>query len=578
MTVIHGTLLDISGLNIRFPKGNARKDAGNKDAGNKDAGDGAGNTKDPSHLTVVSRASLTLRRGEFAALVGESGSGKTLLTRALGRLLPQNAEVTADRLLFNDLCLITTKPETVNALRGRKIAYIFQEPLSSMNPSLKIGRQLMEPLEIDRSLSPAQRRRLAIDILTKVQIRDPEGCLDCYPHELSGGMRQRVMIAAALIGRPSLIVADEPTTALDLLVQKETLALMRDVARDVGAAVLLVTHDLSVVADFAETVHVMESGRIVEQGPVKDIFSNPQHPYTRKLLDAIPTAAQDSAPPTATDVVLTVNNISVTFQGPRKWAIGPRQTTTVLDDVSLSLAKGETLAIIGESGSGKTTLSRTIAGLIPVSRGTILLHGRPLQTLPAKARKLQFIFQDPVGALDPRMTVAAIIGEALLFSDIPKQQRQNRITQALHHVGLDPALATRLPHQLSGGQRQRVNIARAIVSEPSLIIADEPISALDLTVQKQILDLFLDLKTRLQFSCLFVSHDLGVVEHLADRVCVLYRGKIVELDSREAIFNTPQHPYTRQLIAATPIVERTRTGGYVLSPRTLACLSNPSLA
>jgi len=524
---------------------------------------------------VVEQVSLTIPRGETTALVGESGSGKTLLARSLVGLMPEGAAITHGTIRFKGRDITAGGMKAFQALRGRDISFVFQEPLSSLNPALKVGLQLTEGLRVHTGQSWDQCREEARRMLDRVCITDPAGVMGKYPHELSGGMRQRVMIATALILKPALLIADEPTTALDMIVQEEVLLLMGEVARELDAAVLLITHDLSAVASLADRVHVMNRGRIVEAGRVTDILSHAKDPYTRKLLAATPQpkadddkdAGQSKAAP-----LLEVRDLSVAFPVKEAGFSLKRSSVTVLDTVSFNIAEGETLAIIGESGSGKTTLSRAIAGLQSPSSGKVLFRGQSVEELRKKSdRAMQFVFQDPFGSLDPRMTIGDIVSEGLLFtSGLTADDRKAKAAKALQDVELDPAFMDRLPHQLSGGQRQRASIARAIVMEPEFILADEPVSALDLTVQKQILDLLLALKQKIGFACLFVSHDLGVVEHFADRVGVLYRGQLVEIGSRANIFNRPHHPYTRQLLSATPRLALQDDSSYRLIRRTFA--------
>ncbi|HET6630178.1 MAG TPA: ABC transporter ATP-binding protein [Woeseiaceae bacterium] len=528
---------------------------------------------------VVDRADLRIHAGETVALVGESGSGKSLLARAIVGLLPGGARVTGGRLVVKGRPFPLDNPAELRVLRGRTVSYIFQEPLSSLNPALKVGTQLTEGLRFHTTLARNRCHRRALELLERVRIDEPRLVMEKYPHELSGGMRQRVMIATSLMLEPALLVADEPTTALDVVVQQQVLLLMQQLAAEMGTAILLITHDMSVVAMVADTVTVMQRGSTVEQGPVADILGSAHHPYTRELLAAALQPRTDEAERPVHTVgkqppILQVRNLSVAFSRER----GP--ATNVLEHVSFSVAPAETLGIVGESGSGKTTLSRAIAGLQAPSSGGIWFRGERLDRGGQRRQGLQLIFQDPVGSLDPRMRVGDIVAEGLLFrAQWTAAERRQKAAQALEAVNLGSRFLDRKPHQLSGGQRQRVSIARAIVTDPDIVLADEPVSALDLTVQEQILELFLALKQRIRFACLFISHDLDVVERIADRVGVLYRGVLVEIGPREAIFNRPQHPYTRTLLAATSHLVPAQETGYRLSgpdaahPR--ACDSEP---
>jgi peptide/nickel transport system ATP-binding protein len=514
--------------------------------------------------TIVSNVSFSLYPGEVTALVGESGSGKTLLSKALIGLLPGGAAVTGGHISLDGERLDAAG--FVKARRGR-IAFIFQEPMTSLNPFMRIGAQMTDTM---RALPARQRHDHVMEMLRKVRIHQPEKVLRRYPHQLSGGMAQRVMIATALAAKPSLVIADEPTTALDAIVQDEILELLQSNCRDMGAGVLLITHDLSTVANVAQTCHVLERGRIVESGSVKTVIRQPAHPYTRKLLAAIPPPRAPQ-PPTPSAAVPLIEARHITREISKGGWPRQKNATRILHDVSLAIDEGETTIIIGESGSGKTTLSRIFAGLDPASSGQMLYRGiRPGKHESAPPRRTAFIFQDSAGALNPTMRVDAIVGEGLLFDrTISRVERKQRVAAALEAVDLDPALGTRLPHQLSGGQRQRVNIARAIVLRPELIIADEPVSALDLIAQKTILDLFARLKAEMGFAFLIVSHDLGMVEHMADQVCVIYGGVLVEIGPRSAIFARPAHPYTRQLLSATTTLRAAPDGAFHLERRTV---------
>lgn len=503
---------------------------------------------------VVDGASLSLQRGEIAALVGESGSGKTLLTRSLIRLLPSAAECTARTLSFDGIDVLALDPDGLRSLRGPRIGFVFQEPLSSLNPSVRIGIQLTEGLLSHTDLTRSQARARALDMLERVQIRDPHDCLQRYPHELSGGMRQRAMIAAALAMKPALLVADEPTTALDALVQRRVLEVMRDAAVSLGSAMLIVTHDLSMVRGLAQTIHVMECGRIVESGATAQVLTRPVHEYTQKLVRAMTSALPRSAFSGSAEEKerLRVEGACVNFTRDSSWFSSKRTSgVSALTDVSFELRPGEILAMVGESGSGKSTLGRAIAGLQPLASGCITLGGRDLRTIPPAQRRIQYMFQDPWSALDPRMRVRDIVGEGLLFQrHVSFEERERRVRAALAQVALPEQLYNRYPHELSGGQRQRVNIARAIVVEPRFVVADEPVSALDLTVQRQIMELLLELRQALGFGCLFVSHDLAAVGRMADRIGVLYRGRLVELGARDEVFERPRHPYTCELLSS----------------------------
>ncbi|MFC3052904.1 dipeptide ABC transporter ATP-binding protein [Kordiimonas pumila] len=525
----------------------------------------SGNTLTP----VIQKASLDLVSGRTTALIGESGSGKTLLAKALVNLVPKSCKITEGEIWWHGENLLSENASiSREQLRGKKIAFIFQEPLSSLNPALKIGIQLTEGLSEHSGIDKSAAHAAAIDMLNRVKINNPDVIMKAYPHELSGGMRQRVMIASALIMQPDVLIADEPTTALDMVIRDEILGLMTQLATEMGAAVLIISHDLGAVARLADTISVMQKGMIVETGTKDILLSAAKHPYTQKLLSAIPQPdeSMEFDNKSVPKPLLSVENLEVSFKSKR---ILPFLNTVhmAVKDVSFTVAAGETLAIIGESGSGKTTVARTVAGLQAQTAGTVAFDGGYSSAFEyAKTSRLQYIFQDPAGALNPRIRIGKSIEESLLPLRMTAQERQTRIQEALEQVGMPADTILRFPHQLSGGQRQRVCIARAIAPKPDFIIADEPVSALDLTIQKQVLDLFLTLKQEMQFACLFISHDLGVVEHIADRVGVLLNGKLVEIGPSSQIFNAPKHPYTQQLLAATPYLKKSNKG-YALARR-----------
>jgi peptide/nickel transport system ATP-binding protein len=454
-----------------------------------------------------------------------------------------------------DLTSLTTRE--MRAVRGGEIGMVFQEPMVSLNPALKIGQQLAEGLKLHRKLADAEIRRLSLAMLARVKIADPERCLAAYPHEFSGGMRQRIMLASVLLLKPRLLIADEPTTALDTLSQREVLELMTELARDNGTAVLLITHDLGLVARYSERVIVLEKGKLVEAGTTPQVLGQPAHPYTQRLVASVPRRDADRATvPDAAPVMLEIAGACIDYPGrPGLWRAGP--PTRVVHGVDLTVRAGEIVAVVGASGSGKTTLGRAALGLKPLAAGRITVDGVDIATMSAVEtrtfrRTAQLVFQDPFSSLDPRMRVGAIVGATLRhLPGITVAQRRERVRIVLDEVGLT-GFAERFPHQMSGGQRQRVAIARAIVSEPRLVIADEPVSALDMTIQLQVLTLFQRLQERYGFACLFITHDLAVVEQVADRVCVLSGGKVVEMGAAEAVLGNPLHAYTKALLAATP--------------------------
>lgn len=523
--------------------------------------------------TLVQDVSFSLARGEVIGLVGESGSGKTMAARALLNLLPPAITRTGGTITFDGHDLTTLDPVAMRRIRGARIGMVFQEPMTSLNPALPIRTQLEEGLILHTTLSAPERHQRMVDMLMRVGIANTEYCLNAYPHQFSGGMRQRIMLAAAMLPRPDLLLADEPTTALDAFVQREVLELMLDLTRENGTAVLMISHDLSMVARYTDRVVVMQQGVVVEQGPTQDLLLHPRHPYTRTLLDALPRRPAPRPDKTATPPLVEVRDLVVRYPGRRR-LLGRAPDKQVLHDVSLTVHPGETVALVGGSGSGKTTLGRAIAGLTPVTAGSIRFRGAPLPHRPPFRQPrvwldwrldCQMVFQDPYSSLDPRMTIGAAVGEALRHDrTLPARNRQTRIDEILTEVGLGAAYAGRYPHELSGGQRQRVAIARALARRPAFIVADEPVSALDMTVQKQILDLFTQLQDHYSFACLFISHDLGVVEQIADRVMVMHDGRIVEHGPCHTVFDSPQHPYTRQLLSAIPMLEPQPGGGLSL--------------
>jgi peptide/nickel transport system ATP-binding protein len=454
-------------------------------------------------------------------------------------------------------------------LRGARVGIVFQEPMTSLNPSMTVGRQLDEGLALHTELDEAARRDRVLAMLRQVSIPDPEAALAAYPHQFSGGMRQRIMLASAMLLEPDLLIADEPTTALDAVVQRDVLDLMVSLTQANGSAVLMISHDLALVARYARRIVVMQKGEIVEMGTADDIFRHPSHPYTRKLLAAMPRRLPARQLPQDAPPVVAVNDLVCDYGG--GW-LKRGGTKRALHGVNLKVGPGEVVALVGGSGSGKTTLGRAIAGLLRPTSGEVAFLGAPVWGGGPVSRdyrlNCQMVFQDPYSSLDPRMTVAQLVGEALRHvSGITSQEKKIRIGEVLDEVGLGGEYADRYPHELSGGQRQRVAIARAVARRPRFIIADEPVSALDVTVRAQILDLFASLQQRHGFSCLFISHDLSVVEQVADRVVVLQSGRIVEQGSRDAIFDAPQHAYTRRLLSAIPLLEDAGGGGVRLKWR-----------
>jgi oligopeptide transport system ATP-binding protein len=506
-------------------------------------------------VEAVRGVSIEVRAGEFVAVVGESGSGKSQSVLAAMGLLAQNGEVTGS-IRYRGAELIGLPTNRLNALRGRKLAMIFQEPMTSLDPLYRIATQIMAPLRRHQGLSRAEARAKALELLKLVQIPQPEMRLDQYPHELSGGQRQRVMIAMALANSPDILIADEPTTALDVTIEAEILALIADLRRRLGMAVVLITHDLGIVRAHAERVYVMRGGEVVEHGTAAEVFASPKHPYTQTLLAAEPQGRK-APPPADAPVLLEARDVTVVYPARRGLFARGGGEVRAVDQVSLTLRAGQTIGIVGESGSGKSTLGKSILKLAPAS-GMIRFEDRALlplrrDELRPLRKQMQVVFQDPFGSLSPRMTVGDIIGEGLLVHapELSRRERDARAATALAEVQLDPAMRNRYPHEFSGGQRQRIAIARAMVLRPHLVILDEPTSALDRTVQKAIVQLLKDFQDRHRLAYLFISHDLAVVRAMADEVMVMKEGRVVEHAATDAIFDAPRHPYTQRLIAAS---------------------------
>jgi len=564
---------------------------------------------------VVKNLSFDVYPGKTTAIVGESGSGKSVTSLAIMRLVEyMNAEITSGTILFHrdasgsqpqDLTQLSDK--AMRKIRGKEIAMIFQEPMTSLNPVYTIGDQITEVLVLHEKLTQDAARVEAVKLLKLVRLADAEALLKRYPHQLSGGMRQRVMIAMALACRPKVLVADEPTTALDVTIQAQILTIMRDLQQELGMAVIFITHDMGVVAEMADQVVVMRHGEKVEEGAVEEIFARPQHPYTQALLAAVPklgsmqgealprmdplvvldgnvartlgesrqqdTARIDEAP------VVEIENLVTRFDIRKGFFGGVSHRVHAVENVSFSIFPGETLALVGESGSGKSTIGRTIQQLQESTSGTIRFGGKAVADM-SRAEKMrlrqevQYIFQDPFASLDPRKTVGFSIAEPIRTHGLlhgAKAIRQ-RVNQLLERVGLSADQAERYPHEFSGGQRQRVCIARALASKPKLIIADEALSALDVSIQAQIIHLLMELQQDEGLAYLFISHDMAVVEKMSHRVAVLHLGQVVELGERRAVFDSPQHSYTRKLLSAVPVAdpaqrrERTLLQGDILSP------------
>jgi microcin C transport system ATP-binding protein len=509
--------------------------------------------QDGRDIAAVRGVSFEVGKGETVALVGESGSGKSVTAMSTVGLLPDSATLSGSvRYLGREI--IGAPERELRGLRGNDISFIFQEPMTSLNPLHTIEKQLAESLGLHQGLRGAKARARSLELLDKVGIRDAESRLGAYPHQLSGGQRQRVMIAMALANGPELLIADEPTTALDVTIQAQILELLAELKRSEGLSLLFITHDLGIVRRIADRVCVMKDGEIVEQGPTGEIFANPQHPYTQKLLAAEPVGQPDILPVGGT-VVLETKHLRVWFPIQAGFLRRTVGHVKAVNDASISLISGETLGIVGESGSGKTTLALAVLRLIG-SQGQIMLQGKQISGLSSAQmrphrRDMQIVFQDPHGSLSPRMTVADIIAEGLGVHGLaPGQNRKDMVEAIMAEVGLDPATSGRYPHEFSGGQKQRIAIARAMILRPKLVVLDEPTSALDMTVQVQIVDLLRDLQRKHGLAYIFISHDLRVVRAMSHRVMVMQNGDVVEAASTQEIFANPKNPYTRTLMAA----------------------------
>ncbi len=546
-------------------------------------------------VEAVKGASLTMWPARTLALVGESGSGKTVISQAIMRILPQAAEITSGRILFHDplksceapvdIISLEENGRAMRAIRGGRISVIFQEPMTSLSPLHTVGDQVSEALHLHRRCTRGEGRELTIDMLRLAGFPDARAAFNSYPFELSGGLRQRAMIAMALVCRPALLIADEPTTALDVTIQAQILKLVNDLKDELSMAVLMITHDLGVVANVAEDIVVMYHGRIMERGSLDDIFRRARHPYLKGLLGAVPrfglgpgerlvplreipmaniaAMGRAEARGKTGETLLSVEGLTKTFTT-RKSGFPSRARTrhVAVNDVSFEVRRGECLGLVGESGCGKTTTSKLILKALEPDAGTITFvdDGRPRDVAALKdtelfayRRKVQFIFQDPFGSLNPRMTVFDIIVEPLLIHGVGSaEERAERVKDLISVVGLDVRHLRRYPHSFSGGQRQRIGIARALALEPELLICDEPVSALDVSIQAQVLNLLKDLQRELGLTYIFISHNLAVVDYMADRIAVMCAGRLVEQAGRKELFSNPVHPYTRALLAAVP--------------------------
>lgn len=512
---------------------------------------------------AVNGISIEVHPREILCIVGESGSGKSVMGKAIMGLLPKpHLRVTGGQIMFEGRDLVHLSEDDMRAVRGGRIAMVFQEPMTALSPLMKVGRQIDEVLEIHTNLKPAERRQRVLELLNDVHLPDPERLIDSYPHQLSGGQRQRVVIAMALALEPALIIADEPTTALDVTTQAQILHLMKELQRSHGTAVLFITHDFGVVAEIADRVVVMRHGEIIETGTTQQVLGNPQADYSKALIAAVPrlnprartVETSNAAPQTP---LLEVKSLEKTYRSSGGFFARNKRTVAAVQGVSLTVQRQSSLALVGESGSGKSTLARCIIGLEQADGGDILLDGAQLvgrtrrELLPLRSQ-VQMVFQDPFASLNPRQKVGDIVTLGARVQGVPHEQAYQEARELLRRVGLKPEAIDRYPHEFSGGQRQRIGIARALAVKPKLIVADEPVSALDVSVQKQVLELLDELRKEMGLSLLFITHDLRMAATVCEEIAVMSKGKLVESGSTAAIFANPQHPYTRSLLAAVP--------------------------
>jgi len=525
-------VLEVQGLTVRLPAGADR-------------------------VNAVENVSFAVAPGEIVCVVGESGSGKSVTAHAvMGLLPPGQLTATAGRILLEGDDLLQKSPAEMRRIRGDRISMIFQEPMTALNPVMQVGDQIAEVLDIHTKLSERERRQRVLDVMQSVHLPEPERLIDVYPHQLSGGQRQRIMIAAALVLDPVLLIADEPTTALDVTTQAQILKLIKELRARRNTGVLFITHDFGVVAEVAHRVVVMQHGRVVEQGRTEDVLRRPRDDYTRMLIRSVPSLSPPAREPiTAAPIVLQTNDLNKTYISGGFFA--KRREVKAVKDVNLQVRRGETLGVVGESGSGKSTVARCIARLIEPTDGAILIEGADVAKLGARAlrphrKRVQIVFQDPYRSLNPRRTVGAAITEGPVNFGMAESEAVTRARNLMRLVGLDPDALTRFPHQFSGGQRQRICIARALAMEPEILVADEPVSALDVSVQAQVLELIDDVRKRFNLAVLFITHDLRVAAQVCDRIAVMHKGEVVEEGTTAAVFAAPKHAYTRALFDSAP--------------------------
>jgi len=525
-------VLQVEGLTVRLPAGADR-------------------------VNAVENVSFSVAPGEIVCVVGESGSGKSVTAHAImGLLPPGQLSVASGRVLLEGGELLTKSPAEMRRIRGRRIAMIFQEPMTALNPVMKVGDQIAEVLDIHSDLTDGERRERVLEVMRSVHLPEPERMIDVYPHQLSGGQRQRIMIAAALVLDPVLLIADEPTTALDVTTQAQILKLIKELRERRNTGVLFITHDFGVVAEVAHRVVVMQHGRVVEQGSTEEVLRRPRDDYTRMLIRSVPSLSPPArAAITTAPIVLKTEGLTKTYVSGGFFE--KRRVVRAARDVNLHVRRGETLGVVGESGSGKSTVARCIARLIEPSDGAILIEGADVAKLSSGAlrphrKRVQIVFQDPYRSLNPRRTVGAAIVEGPVNFGMAPNVARDRARELMGLVGLDPDALERFPHQFSGGQRQRICIARALAMDPEILVADEPVSALDVSVQAQVLELIDDVRKRFNLAVLFITHDLRVAAQVCDRIAVMHRGEVVEEGTTAAVFAAPKHDYTRALFDSAP--------------------------
>ena len=520
----------------------------------------AGFIRDKDYLEVIKGISLTIDQDEVVGLVGESGCGKTITALSIMKLLPKSALIKEGSIVFNAKDLAGLSEAEMCKVRGRDMGMVFQEPFTALNPVIRVGDQITETILIHRNISKKEAKAMAFDLLKKVRIENAQNVYFNYPHQLSGGQRQRALIASALALKPKLLIADEPTTALDVTTQNEILKLLLELKQEMKMSVLFITHDFGIINEVADRVLVMKDGGIVERASKKIIMHLPQHPYTVKLLNAVPRMqvfGKEKVSDKVKSVLVNIKSVSKSFAIERGLFKSPAGRVEALNNVDLKIKKGQTMGLVGESGCGKTTLGKVILGLTAPDKGEVLIEGSPITEILKKAphrlrEMMQVVFQDPYGSLDPRMSAADIILEGPSILGKPKTEKASILAEVLKRVHLKPGDSAKYPHQFSGGQRQRIAIARALATNAKFLILDEPVSSLDVLIQKDILDLLRSLQRRLGLTYLFISHDLRVVEVMADEVAVMHRGAIVETASSRDIYKNPKHPYTKHLLSSIP--------------------------